>query len=133
MSKSTIRKTYKTLCSEHEAIIDEVEDWKQGRKSDHEIRIMKLWSGSNYLDELFYIRMRIVKEMIPHEIVFRMKLYKSLNNNIHIDIINNIVSFLGLIDKIALHLINKGIDSTLDNVDSFYPELYDRFSGLFSL
>ena len=128
MSKSTKRKTYKTLCSENESILEEVEDLKQGRKSYHGIQIMKLWSGSTYLDELFYIRMRIVKEMIPHEIVFRMKLYKNLNNIIHIDIINHIVSFLGLIDKIALHLVNKGIESTLDNVDSFYPELYDRFS-----
>lgn len=82
MSKSSKRKTYKRLCQEREALLDEAESWKQGNLLYSRKQRMGLWKGSRYLDELLYIRQRVEKDMIPQEIVYRMKLYIHLMNKI---------------------------------------------------
>ena len=130
MLEAKQRNTYKRLCDEREAILDEVEVSKQGRSPYHMNQRMGLWNGSTYLDELMYIRMSIEKEMIPHEIIFRMGFYQKLNIKIPMEIILHIASFGDLIDKSAFHFLEKGTETTLDDVASSYLENCDSFVGL---
>jgi hypothetical protein len=119
MSSNSERKTYKYLCEEYNAVIDEVDSWKQSLSINSDRQKMGLWNNSTYLDELLYIRQSIEKEMIPHQIVLRMKFYKGLEyaKNIPTDITKYIASFGDLIDNSALYFIKKGVDSTIDAVD----------------
>ena len=110
-------KSYKCLCDERESILDEVDNWKQGRSSYSCNQRMGLWNGSTYLEELLYIRQRIEKEMIPHEIVDRMKFYKKLENKIPEDAILHIASFGDVVDKSAADFIISGVEATIEAVD----------------
>jgi hypothetical protein len=119
MSATTERKTYKSLCDEHESILEEIEAW---RISGFTGNRMGLWSSSTYLDELLYIRKNIEKDMIPHQIVMRMKFYKRLmyKTGLPTDIVLYIASFGDFIDVSAMNFLRKGVKAALENVVPIY-------------
>lgn len=110
------RKTYKRLCDELLAVQDEILECKQGNTYDCKQRV-GLWKDSTYLDELLYICTNIEKDIIPHEIVLRMKFYKELNNKLPMDTITHIASFGDLIDISASNFLEEGIEARIDAVD----------------
>ena len=113
----TYRKTYKQLHQEREAVLDEVEAYKQGTVYQ---KRMGLWKNSDYLSELLYIRNQIETEMIPHYIVEMMKLYKRLLIRLPIEIIVHITSFGTIEDQKAIQMVKEGREATLEVVYSFY-------------
>jgi hypothetical protein len=117
---STKRKTYKRLCDERESILDEIEAWKISGFTG--TLITGLWCSSTYLDELLYIRVSIEKEMIPHQIIMRMKFYQKLETKTGLpdDIILCIALFGDLIDMSAMRFLSKGIKATVDAIDPTY-------------
>lgn len=104
------RKSYKNLCEQREAILDEAELWKKGLSSYSGKQRLGLWTTSTYLDELMYIRQSIEKDIMPYLIHFQTRFYKYLEKykNIPTDIILNIASFGDLIDQDAVYFISKG-------------------------
>lgn len=92
------RKTYKQLCKEREDII-----YLQKTGSHH---------GS-----LKYILMCIEKEMIPYEIVYRMKLYQRFSNKIPIELIIHIASYGDCIDDISSKFLEEGKLANIDVID----------------
>jgi hypothetical protein len=108
------RKSYINLCKERDAVMDEINNWKEN------ITVCKrigLWNDSTYLDELLYIKSCIEKEMIPYEVVFRMKFYENMYKTIPEDIVLHIASFGDLIDQSAHFFLSKGVKSDINCVD----------------
>lgn len=111
----TSRKTYKQLHEEREAVLDEAEAYKQGTVYQ---KRMTLWENSDYLSELLYIRMRIEKEMILHQIVETMKLHKRLLIRLPMELVIHIASFGTAEDQVAAQMVEEGKEATLDVVDT---------------
>jgi hypothetical protein len=120
MSAKSSRKTYKRLCEELEAVIDEIELHKRGESSYSEKQRIGLWNDSVYLSELFYIKQCIEKDIIPHLIVSQTQFYKALEKqkNIPEDIVLHIASFGDIIDTSAEYYLSKGINPTIDELIS---------------
>lgn len=59
---------YIKLSDEREAVIDEINNWKQGCSYFYGNQKMGLWNNSTYLDELLYILIKIEKEIITYQI-----------------------------------------------------------------
>lgn len=106
------RKSYKRLQKEHEGILEETLYYKQGLLEN---RRMGLWNNSTYLDELYYIRLQVEKDMIPHQIVHQMKIYQQFN--IPIELILHISSFGGMVEQSAACFLEQDIDATIEAVD----------------
>lgn len=106
------RKTYKQLCDERDAILDEQEKYKKGYTYGR----IGLGLGS-YYDELYYILKCVEHEMIPYEIVYRMKLYQKFNNKIPLEIIMHIASYGDCIDDIASKFVEEGKPAIIDEID----------------
>jgi len=106
-------KSYEKLCLERDGIIDSIEDYKKGDLTDKPIG---LWSNSDYLSELSYIRRRIESEMVPYYIVETMKLYKTLSNHIPDDIISKISSFCTSEYQVAFNFYKQGIEPIIKNI-----------------
>ena len=112
--KMSSRKSYQSLIEEREAILDEVENWKHNKSNCQNIG---LWNNSTYLDELLYIKQIIEKEMIQHEIVFRMKFFVKLGDKLPKELIYHITSFGDIVDKSAAYFIENNIPFTTENIN----------------
>lgn len=108
------QKTYTRLCNEKEAILDEIERWKEGTIFKNQR--MGLWNNSTYFDELWYIHREIEKELTALKIVMRMKVYKHLSKNLPNDVILHITSFGEDVDEAAEYFISTGTNPTIDDV-----------------
>lgn len=113
----TSRKTYKQLCEEREAVLHEAEKYKQGLVYQERIG---LWTKSDYLSELLYIRQKIESEIVPHYIVEIMKLHKRLLTRLPMELITLIASFGTSEHQIAAQMVKEGNEATLDVVDPEY-------------
>lgn len=97
------RKSYKYLCNEREAILDEIDSWKRGCSTYSGKQRLGLWNNSTYLDELLYIKQAIEKEIIYCEIMERKKVYKKLYNQLPKDSILHIASFVDTNDTTIVY------------------------------
>ena len=80
---SIIQKNYEKLCKERDAVLDEKKFYSQFTTNE---RIgLFICERYDYIDELSYIIKRIEKEIIPYEILYKLKLYKKLTQKIILD------------------------------------------------
>lgn len=93
------RKTYSELKEEKQSILDEKENYKNG-SSMRKIGFF-LNPHYTYFDELGYMLRQIEKEMIPYEILYRLKLYQELYKKIPYQLVVYISKFGDFVDKIA--------------------------------